>query len=113
MPLLEVLDRPEQRQTRELARAHELDDAPCSHVRLRFEAGQGLRHLQLWQQVPDLCEPLLDDGMLVDEPAKLLFTQPDGLAGSVRYHVRHADAALVADAPLAERVGLAERRDHV
>src|SRR5262245_43192295 len=113
MTLLEALDRAEQCETRQLACAHELDDAPRSHVRLRFEAGQVLGHLQLGQQVSDPRETLLDDGMSLDQPAILLLTQSYGLARPVGDHVGHADATLMADTPLAKSVGLDEPRDHV
>src|SRR5215813_13124306 len=111
MTLLELLDQAEDGEAGELTRGHVLDHAPGPGVQRRLESGALLGEFQPWKQAPDLVDPLLDHRVLPDQPVVLLFAEPDRLGGTVGHDVGGAETPLRSDAPFAEGVAPAQRRD--
>src|SRR5262245_38152670 len=111
MTLLEFLDQAEDCEAGELPGGHVLDDAPGPRVQRRLEPGALLGELQPWKQAPDLVDSLLDHRVLPDQPVVLLFAEPDRPGGAVGHDVGCAETQLWTDAPFAEGVAPAQRRD--
>ena len=83
------------------------------HVRPSLQPVPVPGHLKPRQEGTDLGDALLNRRMALDQPPVLRFREPDALTGTRRHDVGHPVAALMADAPLAEGVGLLEPRlDH-
>src|SRR5262245_50322875 len=111
MALLELLDEAEDCETGELTRGHVLDDTPSPRLQRRLKSGALLGELQPREQVLDFADSLLDYRVLADQPVVLLFAEPNRLGGTVGHDVGRAETRLIADAPFAEGVASAQRRN--
>src|SRR5262245_61272332 len=111
MALLELLNHAEDCEAGELTRGHVLDDTPSPRLQRRLKSGALLGELQPRDQALHFVDSLLYDRVLPDQPVVLLFAEPDRLGGTVGHDVGRTEPRLIADAPFAEGVAPAQRRD--